>query len=66
MTVEKFKEKMQETLLIGRKKKKWTQLETSKMLGISRSYYSEIENGVSIPSLQLAIKINSLFPFFYF
>lgn len=64
MQIENFQKQLQTTMLIGRKNKKWTQLEAAKQLGISRSYYSEIETGVSLPSLSLIIKINNTFPFF--
>ncbi|MGX7395440.1 helix-turn-helix domain-containing protein [Carnobacterium mobile] len=64
MNVGKFQKELQNTMLIGRKNKKWTQVEAAEQLGISRSYYSEIETGISLPSLSLVIKINSVFPFF--
>lgn len=59
-----FEKELQITMLVGRKNKKWTQLEAAEKLGISRSYYSEIETGTSLPSLSLVLKINNVFPFF--
>lgn len=64
MNVEEFSREMQNAMLIGRKNYKWTQKNAAEALGISRSYYSEIETGVSLPSLVLTIKINKIFPFF--
>lgn len=64
MDILAFQKNLQTVLLIGRKNKKWTQEKTAKKLGISRSYYSEIETGVSLPSLILLIRINNEFPFF--
>jgi len=36
-----------------RRKHGWTQVEMSEMLGIDRSYLSEIENGKKDPSLRV-------------
>lgn len=47
-----------------RKKEKLTQEEASKKIGISRSYYSDIENGRVIPSGKIILKINKVFPIF--
>lgn len=47
-----------------RKKEKLTQEEASKKIGISRSYYSDIENGRVIPSGKIILKINKIFPIF--
>ena len=41
-----------------------TQLEVSKSVGISRSYYSDIENGRSVPSGKVLLKINEVLPIF--
>ena len=41
-----------------------TQLEVSKSVGISRSYYSDIENGRSFPSGKVLLKINEVLPIF--
>lgn len=64
MDIGKFQKELQNTMLIGRKDNKWTQVEAAKHLGISRSYYSEIETGASLPSLPLVVKINNVFTFF--
>lgn len=55
---------MGEAMLLGRKRNKWTQQECADKIGISRTYYSDIENGKSFPSFEVVIKINDLFPFF--
>lgn len=47
-----------EALLITRKRSKMTQEEFSKVIGISRSHYSDIETGKSNPSLEVLDKIN--------
>lgn len=64
MEIVNFEKELQITMLLGRKNKKWTQIEAAEKLGISRSYYSEIETGTSLPSLSLVLKINNVFPFF--
>ena len=40
---------------------KKSQLEMAEMLGISRTFYNQIENGTRNPSLSLAIDISKLF-----
>jgi len=47
-----------------RTKRKWTQKETSEKIGISRSYYSDIENGRSFPSGKILLNINNVLPIF--
>lgn len=47
-----------------RSKRKWTQKETAKRIGISRSYYSDIENGRTLPSGKTLFKINDILPIF--
>lgn len=47
-----------------RLKRKWTQKETANKIGISRSYYSDIENGRSLPSGKTLFKINNVLPIF--
>lgn len=64
MTQENMLQTMSEVMLLGRKRKKWTQKECADKIGISRTYYSDIENGKSFPSFEVIIKINELFPFF--
>ncbi|MGY3815044.1 helix-turn-helix transcriptional regulator [Globicatella sulfidifaciens] len=60
----KFVQSMSEAMIIGRKRKKLNQSEVAKLLGISRGHYSDLENGKTIPSLVVALKINEIFPFF--
>jgi len=45
-------------------KKKLTQKEAAKKIGISRSYYSDIENGRTLPSGKTLFKINNILPIF--
>ncbi|MCE4974460.1 helix-turn-helix transcriptional regulator [Staphylococcus hominis] len=47
-----------------RKKEKLTQKEAAEKIGISRSYYSDIENSRVIPSGKIILKINKIFPIF--
>lgn len=47
-----------------RKQRNWTQKEVSEKIGISRSYYSDIENGRSLPSGKVLFKINEVLPIF--
>jgi len=46
----------------ARKTSKLTLSETADRLGISAGHLSEIENGKKSPSLELAVRITSLFP----
>jgi len=43
---------------------KWTQKQTAEFIGISRGFYSDLENGKSKPSYDTLMKINKVFPFF--
>lgn len=43
---------------------KWTQKEAAKKIGISRSYFSDIENGRTIPSGKILFAINEVIPIF--
>lgn len=47
-----------------RLKKKWTQKEASAKIGISRSYYGDIENGRTLPSSKILFNINDVLPIF--
>ncbi|PTL37652.1 helix-turn-helix domain-containing protein [Alkalicoccus saliphilus] len=47
-----------------RTKRKMTQKETAEKIGISRSYYSDIENGRTLPSSKVLFAINSVLPIF--
>jgi len=51
-------------LKAGRINKKWTQQEVADRVGISRSYYSDIENGRIIPSGKILFAINEVIPIF--
>ncbi|NWO14667.1 helix-turn-helix transcriptional regulator [Virgibacillus sp.] len=59
-----FKESFYIKLKEERQKRKWTQKEVSEKIGISRSYYSDIENGRTLPSSKILFKINSILPIF--
>lgn len=48
-----------------RKEKGLTQKEFSKLIGISRSYYSDLENGYKNPSYKVMLKINKITPIFF-
>ena len=50
------------TLSEARRKAKLTLKEAAGELGVSAGHLSEIENGKKSPSLELAVKITSLFP----
>lgn len=50
-----------EWMVNHRKKLKMTQEEAALKLGISRSYYSQIENGVHNPSGMLALRLSNFF-----
>jgi len=41
-----------------RQKSKWTQKETAQKIGISRSYYVDIENDRTLPSFTYFLPIN--------
>ncbi len=47
-----------------REKRKWTQKEAAEKIGISRSYYSDIENGRTLPSSKILFNINNVLPIF--
>lgn len=47
-----------------RKKKGWTQKEAAEKIGISRSYFSDIENGRTLPSGKILFNINDVLPIF--
>lgn len=48
-------------LLEKRKKRRLSQETIARYLGISRSYYTNIENGERTPSLDVALKISDFF-----
>ena len=52
---------MREKLKQLRRDKKVTQEEVAKAVGISRSYYTNIEKGVKNPSLTIAFAIKDFF-----
>lgn len=47
-----------------RKKRGWTQKEAAEKIGISRSYFSDIENGRTLPSGEILFNINDEFQIF--
>lgn len=47
-----------------RKNMKLTQQQAANKIGISRSYYSDIENGRKIPNGKLIFSINNIIPLF--
>lgn len=49
-----------------RKKLNLTQYEVSTKIKISRSYYSDIENGRTFPSGRMMLRINEVLPIFLF
>ena len=49
-------------LRVERLKRKWTQKEAAEKIGISRSYYSDIENGRKLPSGEMLFTINDILP----
>jgi len=49
----------------ARKEKNITQLESSKRVGISRSYFSDLEGDRYFPSGELLFKLNEEFDLFY-
>lgn len=48
----------------GRIRNEWTQQQAADMIGISRSYYSDIENGRILPSGKTLFQINDVIPIF--
>lgn len=53
------------TLALAREGKKMTHKQAAEALGISRSYYTQIENGLRRPSLTLARRIVEVFGLTY-
>lgn len=47
-----------------RKELKMTQEEVAHKVGISRSYFSDIENGKAFPSGRVLLRINNVLPIF--
>ncbi|MEK4023501.1 helix-turn-helix domain-containing protein [Sporosarcina sp. FSL W7-1283] len=47
-----------------RKKRGWTQKKAAEKIGISRSYFSDIENGRTLPSGEILFNINDEFQIF--
>lgn len=52
-------------LKASRKSKNWTQQEAADKIGISRSYYCDIENGRSTPSGNTLFAINEVMHIFF-
>lgn len=59
-----LQERVVEKMIIYRKRNKLSQKECANKIGISRSYYSDIENKRSKPSFDTLEKMNDLFLFF--
>lgn len=59
-----FKINYRQLLRTKRKANKWTQQEAADKIGISRSYYSDIENGRTTPSGNMLFAINEVIPIF--
>lgn len=59
-----FKADYHKELKEERERRKWTQKEVSEKIGISRSYYSDIENGRTLPSSKILFNINNVLPIF--
>ncbi|EMG6029600.1 helix-turn-helix transcriptional regulator [Enterococcus faecium] len=55
-----------DNLRLLRKKRGLTQNELSKIVGISRSYYSDIENGRVLPSGRILFEMNKVLKIFTF
>lgn len=47
-----------------RQKRNYTQKEAAELIGISRSYFSDIENAKRIPNGRIYLRIKEIFPFF--
>lgn len=45
-------------------KRGWSKTYTANKIGISRSYYTDLENGKYFPSQKTILKIYRVFPFF--
>ena len=59
-----MKKKYHELLRQERTKRELTQEEVAKKVGISRSYYGDIETGRTLPSGRTFLKINDVLPIF--
>lgn len=59
-----IKSNYRQMLRVGRMKKELTQQEVADKVGISRSYYSDIENGKAVPSGRTLFNINEVIPIF--
>ena len=59
-----MKKKYHELLRQARTKRELTQEEVAKKVGISRSYYGDIETGRTLPSGRTLLKINDVLPIF--
>lgn len=60
-----LKDELPELLREYRKSKKMTQKDLSKIIGISRGYYSDIESGRYLPSGKILDAINKVVPIFF-
>lgn len=59
-----MEKKYHELLRQERTKSELTQEEVAKKVGISRSYYGDIETGRTLPSGRTFLKINDVLPIF--
>ena len=59
-----MKSKLGSSIRLLRKKRGLTQNEVSKIVGISRSYYCDIENDRVLPSFKVLLKINEVLKIF--
>ena len=59
-----MREKYHELLRQERNKRGLTQVEAAEKIGISRSYYGDIETGRTLPSGKIFLKINEVLPIF--
>ena len=59
-----MREKYHELLRQERNKRGLTQVEAAEKIGISRSYYGDIETGRTLPSGRTFLKINDVLPIF--
>ncbi len=63
--VEKMRTEIGKLLKDERTKRSLTQEQTATLLGISRSYYADLETGRYYPSGRLIMKLNDVFNLFY-
>ena len=62
----KSRKKYLKRLYVERKRLGYTQNQMARLIGISRSYYAEIESGKVLPSSKLLFKINDVVKIIFF